>query len=171
VNPESESLTALLCASMVHVPDLAEAGLVHSAAADLIDRISYRHRVHEFYPVLAATVAAGRVPAAAVDAAGGHDEAGILNFLTRLTAELDARRPWPDPALAQVSSNAWTSPGGGRPIAWLRMPKAALEAALHGEFESVADGELLLVRLRPGRLVAFLGERPRVRAIRRAAAR
>lgn len=143
---------------MGHVQDLAGAQVAGNAATDLIDRISYRYRVEEFYPELVAVVEAGRLPADLVAVADGHDEAAILNFLTRLVAELDARRPWPDPALLQVDSAAWNSPGAARAIAWLDIPKPVLEAMLHGAFESVPEGELLVLRLRPGHLVALLAE-------------
>ncbi|MGC4994606.1 hypothetical protein [Nocardia salmonicida] len=149
-----------LCASMVHVDDLSGEEIVADAAEDLIDRMSYIATVEEFYPALAHAVSTHTLPAVAVDLAGGFDAEQILDFFTRLLAELDRRRPWPDPALVSVDPVTWPSMGSSRPIGWVDVTITDLEWAVKAAFADVADDDqaLLVLRLRSGQLIALVGE-------------
>lgn len=153
-------LVVQLCASMVYVDDLSGDQIVADAAEDLIDRMSYVATVHEFYPALARTVAARTLPEAAVELADGFGAAEILDFIERLVAELDRRRPWPDPALISVDPAMWPSMGASRPIGWVDIPITDLEWAVKAGFGDVAadDLALLVLRLRSAQLVALVGE-------------
>ncbi|MFI9504709.1 hypothetical protein [Nocardia sp. NPDC052566] len=153
-------LVVQLCASMVHVDDLNGAEIVADAATDLIDRISYVAPVEEFYPALAQVVSAGAVPELAVELAGGFTEEQILDFLGRLVAELDRRRPWPEPALVPVDPQTWPSIGSSVPIGWVDMAISDLEWAVKAGFADVAEGDnpLLVLRMRGGQLVALVGD-------------
>ncbi|MRH89364.1 hypothetical protein GFY24_18240 [Nocardia sp. SYP-A9097] len=153
-------LIVQLCASMIYVDDLSGAEIVADAAEDLIDRMSYAATVQEFYPALAQAVSTRTVPDAAVDLADGFEAAQILDFLDRLVAELDRRRPWPDPALVSVDPAVWPSMGASRPIGWVDIAITDLEWAVKAPFGDIAadDLALLVLRMRGGQLVALLGE-------------
>ncbi|MGW5455925.1 hypothetical protein [Nocardia sp. NPDC003979] len=159
--PEPEpALVVQLCASMVYLSDLTGQEIVADAATDLIDRISYVATVDEFYPELARVVAAGVVPPLAVDLAGGFGPETILDFLTRLVAELDRRRPWPEPAFIPVDPATWPSIGTSVPIGWLDVAIEDLEWAVKAGFADVPPGEnpLLVLRMRDERLFALVGD-------------
>jgi hypothetical protein len=79
-----ETLLEMFCAATRYVPDLTDGELVTHAADDLIDQVSHPLAVAEFRAVSAV--------------AEIHSEATILAFLRQLLAELDRRRPWPEPA-------------------------------------------------------------------------
>ncbi|MGW0265754.1 hypothetical protein ACWDYI_31180 [Nocardia beijingensis] len=149
-----------LCASMAHVEDLSAAEVVAAAAEDLIDRVSYAETVQEFYPALAQAVSAQTVPASAVEAADGVDREEILGFFGRLLAELDRRRPWPDPVTVAVDPTTWPTPGSSRLIGWVDIGISALEWAVKAGFAEVPDDDqaLLVLRLRTGQLIALVGE-------------
>ncbi|MGF6882749.1 hypothetical protein ABIA39_001691 [Nocardia sp. GAS34] len=150
------------CASMAHVEDLSGEDLVAEAAQDLIDRVSYAPTVAEFYPALADAVAAADLPDDIVESTDGFGREEILDFLERVVAELDRRRPWPDPALLAVDPQDWPSIGASRPIGWVDMFIDELEWALKESFGDVPDDDLpmLVLRLRGGQLVALVGEDP-----------
>lgn len=154
------TLIGQLCASMGYVEELASAEIVADAATDLIDRISYLATVAEFYPALAQAVSAQAVPAPAVELAGKFTEDQILDFLGRLVAELDRRRPWPDPALVPVDPRTWPSMGSSVPVGWVDIVISDLEWAVKAEFEIVPDDDnaLLVLRTRGGQLIALVGE-------------
>ncbi|WP_157119939.1 hypothetical protein [Nocardia xishanensis] len=158
--PAEPQLVVQLCASMVYLDDLSGAEIVADAATDLIDRISYAPTVEEFYPALAQAVAAETVPELAVDLAGGFTEEQILDFLRRLVAELDQRRPWPEPALVPVDPRTWPSIGSSAPIGWVDIFISDLEWAVKAAFADVPDGDnpLLVLRMRGGQLVALVGD-------------
>ncbi|WP_167461404.1 hypothetical protein [Nocardia brasiliensis] len=153
-------LLVQLCASMAQVEDLSGAQIVADAATDLIDRISYVATVGEFYPVLAAAVAAETVPDLAVELTDGFNAQEVLDFLRRLVAELDDRRPWPEPALTPVDPRTWPSQGASVPIGWLDLTITDLEWAVKAGFADVPVGEhpLLVLRMRDGQLVALVGD-------------
>lgn len=159
--PEPEpALVVQLCASMVYLSDLTGQEIVADAATDLIDRISYVATVDEFYSELARVVAAGIVPPLAVDLAGGFAPETILDFLTRLVAELDRRRPWPEPALTPVDPATWPSIGTSVPIGWLDVAIEDLEWAVKAGFADVPPGEnpLLVLRMRDEHVFALVGD-------------
>ncbi|WP_156095050.1 hypothetical protein [Nocardia lijiangensis] len=158
--PAEPQLVVQLCASMAHVDDLSGAEIVADAATDLIDRISYIETVDEFYPALAQAVAAETVPELAIDLAGGFPEEQILDFLRRLVAELDRRRPWPGPALVPVDPRTWPSIGSSVPIGWVDSDISDLEWAVKAGFADVPEGDnpLLVLRMRGGQLVALVGD-------------
>lgn len=168
--PESDSaaldftaepeLVVQLCASMAYVDELTGPEIVADAATDLIDRISYVAKVEEFYPALAQVVSAGTVPELAVALAEGFTEDQILDFLRRLVAELDRRRPWPEPALVPVDPQTWPSLGSSVPIGWVDLVIADLEWAVKAAFADVPDGDnpLLVLKMRGGQLVALVGD-------------
>ncbi|MEV6562784.1 hypothetical protein AB0M22_44190 [Nocardia sp. NPDC051756] len=157
IEPE---LLVQLCASMGYVDYLSGDEIVAAAAQDLIDRTSYLATVSEFYAELTQVVATGMVPDLAVDLAGKFDAPQIIDFVERLVAELDRRRPWPDPALVPVDPATWPSIGSSRPIGWLEITIADLEWAVKAPFGDVPDDEqaFLVLRLRSGQLVALVGE-------------
>ncbi|WP_159080172.1 hypothetical protein [Nocardia suismassiliense] len=157
---EEPHLVVQLCASMAQVQDLSGAEIIADAATDLIDRISYLAKVEEFYPALAQVVTAGAVPELAVELAGGFTEDQILDFVQRLVAELDRRRPWPKPALVSVDPETWPSMGASVPIGWVDLAISDLEWAVKAPFADVPDGEnpLLVLRIRGGQLVALVGD-------------
>src|SRR6266568_4815804 len=155
-----ETLLEMFCASASEVPDLANRELVSDAADDLIDRISYAATVADFHRAFVRAVRAARLPRTALAAAENHSEAAILRFLRQLLAELERRRPWPDPALAPVDPDEWPSLGSSLPIAWMELPLPMVQAAVKAQFtaESDTDLPLLVLRLRTGQLVALVGE-------------
>jgi|GEM_PF-3435456 len=159
-----DDLTPLhqFCASMAYVEDLSGKDLVADAAQDLIDRVSYAPTVAEFYPALADAVAAADLPDDIVELTDGFGREEILDFLERVVAELDRRRPWPDPALMAVDPQQWPSIGASRPIGWVHMFTDELEWALKESIGDVPDDDLplLVLRLRGGQLVALVGEDP-----------
>ncbi|MET7768247.1 hypothetical protein [Nocardia sp. NPDC005366] len=157
---EEPHLLLQLCASMVYVDDLSGDEIVADAAEDLIDRMSYLATVEEFYPALTRAVTAHTVPDSAVELADGFDANDILDFFGRLTAELDRRRPWPDPPLVTVDPATWPSMGSSRPIGWVDIAISDLEWAVKSAFPDVDadDQPLLVLRLRGGQLVALVGE-------------
>ncbi|PXX61712.1 hypothetical protein DFR70_108270 [Nocardia tenerifensis] len=153
-------LLVQLCASMAYVDELSGAEIVADAATDLIDRVSYVATVAEFYPAFAEAVATRTVPELAVQLADGFTEEQILDFLRRLVAELDRRRPWPDPALVSVDPLTWPSLGSSVPIGWVDIAISDLEWAVKAAFADVPDGDnpLLVLRMRGGQLVALVGD-------------
>ncbi|MBU3066502.1 hypothetical protein KO481_33895 [Nocardia sp. NEAU-G5] len=152
-------LIAEFCASASEVDDLADPELVDRAADDLIDRISYTATVAEFHAAFVRVVTAAALPPGAAAAAQPHSGTTMLAFLRRVLAELERRRPWPEPALAQADIEDWPSTGSGLPIAWLRLPLPLVEQAVNASFEQVPgpDMPLLVLRLRTGQLVALIG--------------
>lgn len=154
------TLVVQLCASMIYIDDLADPQLIVDAADDLIDRVSYAATVEQFYPALAHAVAAGALPATTVELAGGFTEERILDFLGRLVAELDRRRPWLDPALVSIDPRQWPSLGASTPIGWVDITITDLEWAVKAPFADVAEDDqpLLVLRMRDGQLVALVGE-------------
>jgi hypothetical protein len=155
-----ETLLAEFCAAMSEVADLDEAELVARAATDLIDRISHWATVDEFHPAFTRAVTSATVPAAALTAAGGHGEAAILAFLRQLLAELERRRPWPEPAFAEADPDEWPSPGSGVPIGWIELSMPLVEHAVKATFGEPGRGgtPVLVLRLRGGQLIALIGE-------------
>ncbi|MBU3065378.1 hypothetical protein KO481_28100 [Nocardia sp. NEAU-G5] len=155
-----ETLLEMFCASANDVPDLADRTLVSQAADDLIDRISYTATVADFHRAFVRAVSAARLPPMALAAAENHSEATILLFLGRLLAELERRRPWPDPALVQADAEEWPSLGSSLPIAWMELPLPLVQEAVKASFTAASDMErpLLVLRLRTGQLVGLVGE-------------
>ncbi|MGS2810860.1 hypothetical protein [Nocardia sp. MW-W600-9] len=154
------TLIGQLCASMGYVEELAGEEIVADAATDLIDRISYLATVAEFYPALAQAVSARSIPAPALESANKFTEEQILDFLGRLVAELDRRRPWPDPALVPVDPRTWPSMGSSVPVGWVDIVISDLEWAVKADFEIAPDDDnaLLVLRMRGGQLIALVGE-------------
>ncbi|WP_019929539.1 hypothetical protein [Nocardia sp. BMG111209] len=155
-----ETLLAEFCAAMSEVADLDEAELVSRAATDLIDRISHWATVDEFHPAFVRAVTAAEVPPAALAGAGGHGEPAILAFLRQLLAELERRRPWPEPVFAEVDSDEWPSPGSGVPIGWIELSAPLVEHAVKATFDEAGreGAPVLVLRLRGGQLLALIGE-------------
>ncbi|MQY24983.1 hypothetical protein [Nocardia aurantia] len=155
-----ETLLAEFCAAMGEVADLDDAELVSRAATDLIDRISHWATVDDFHPAFTRAVTSATVPAAALTAADGHDEVSILAFLRQLLAELERRRPWPEPVFAEADPDDWPSPGSGVPIGWLELSMALVEHAVKASFDEPGreGAPVLVLRLRGGQLVALIGE-------------
>jgi len=174
VNPEpaepdslthDEALLETFCASAQYAPDLADDEVVVRAADDLIDRISYEATVTEFHAVFVRAVTSGTLPPAALAAAGSHSAAAILSFLGRLLAELERRRPWPDPALVQLDPGHWPPLDSSLPIAWVDLPLPLVEQATRASFGAPFEGAspgtempLMVLRLRTGHMVALLGD-------------
>lgn len=157
---DGPQLIVQLCASMVYVDDLSGDEIVADAAEDLIDRMSYVATVQEFYPALAHAVSGRALPDAAVNLADGFGADEILDFFGRLVAELDRRRPWPDPALVSVDPAIWPSMGSSRPIGWVDIAITDLEWAVKAPFGDVPQDDLplLVLRTRSAQLVALVGE-------------
>ncbi|MCX4093068.1 hypothetical protein [Nocardia sp. alder85J] len=154
-----ETLLAEFCAPMSEIGDLDDADLVARAATDLIDGISHWATVDEFHPAFTRAVTSATLPAATLLAAEGHTEAEILTFLRQLLAELERRRPWPDPAFLEADATEWPSAGAGLPIGWVELPTALVEHAVKATFDESEDGApVLVLRLRGGQLVALIGE-------------
>lgn len=152
-----EDPVGMLCESISYVGDLSDEMMGH-AADDLIDRVSYPATVEEFYPALQEVVAAGAVPSDALARVGNHDGPDVLDFLVRLTAELERRQPWPEPALVMVDGRDWPSPGASVPIARLDVPRNELEAAVHAQFTATGDIPFMVLRLRPGQVIGLAGD-------------
>ncbi|MQY22494.1 hypothetical protein [Nocardia macrotermitis] len=160
-----EMLLEMFCASMRYVPELTDSELVAHAADDLIDQVSYPVTVTDFRPVFAHAVDDDELPPGALAAAENHTETTILAFLRQLLAELDRRRPWPDPALVPVDPEQWPALADSVPIAWLHQPLPVVEQSVRAAFDTTSDAvsteaesPLLVLRLRELGQVALLGE-------------
>ncbi|MQY24956.1 type VII secretion system-associated protein [Nocardia aurantia] len=152
-----EDPIGMLCESISYVGELSDEMMGH-AADDLIDRVSYPATVEEFYPALREVVTAGAVPGEALARVGDHDEPEVLDFLSRLTTELERRQPWPTPALVMVDGRDWPSPGASVPIAQLDVPRDELETAVHARFTATGDVPFMVLRLRSGQVVGLAGD-------------
>ena len=159
-NGRHATLLETFCASARFVPELADHELVEHAADDLIDRTSYEATVAEFHQAFVRAVTAATLPPAALAAAENHSEATLLSFLRQLLAELERRRPWPEPPLIQVDPDEWPALGSGLPIAWTELPLPLIEQATRASFDTPSDTEmpLAVLRLRGGTIVALVGE-------------
>ncbi|MEV6769714.1 hypothetical protein AB0N05_13905 [Nocardia sp. NPDC051030] len=87
-----------------------------------------------------------------------HSEAEVREFLTRIVAELDAARPWPDPALQELSISRWTEFTGLEPVAQINIAWPTIQGLVQRGFTKPPgeNREWLLVRLRSGAELALV---------------
>lgn len=116
-------------------------------AGALIGQRMFTEPVEDYYRAAAAALESG--------------EAGDARpFLERLVAELDARRPWPEPAFRQVPAAEVPELRTAPVLATLGVSRMQLEERLSRLFDkSVASewhGPVLVLRLRTGDTVALV---------------
>jgi hypothetical protein len=90
-----------------------------------------------------------------------HEEGPIRDFLTRVAAELDKRRPWPEPAMRKLDVTEWPAFAAAKTVAHIDAVPSTVGERLRNQFDEVPVGELklpvLIVQLRTGEKVALMG--------------
>jgi hypothetical protein len=90
---------------------------------------------------------------------GDQDEAGVRDVLSRLVDRLDARRPWPVPAIQRQDPTRWTELTGAPVIARTPASEAQVRRKLNRSFDTVGtapdQSKILVLELRTGQLVGL----------------
>jgi hypothetical protein len=90
-----------------------------------------------------------------------QNEAAVRDLLTRVSAELDDRRPWPKHPFRQLDIEHWTELRSAPVVARLPGSRQDVAVRLHRAFREVETAagprQALILRLRTGQVVALLG--------------
>jgi hypothetical protein len=139
---------------------------------ELTDEVaqSYAGRMieHDFFP---SGPAAYREAIAQVLASGGpvtdgvidtpHDAAALREFLGKVAAALDERRPWPAPRFVMLQPGEWASFAQAKAIARIDWSTVRLGNFLRSLFRPIQIGDaslpVLVFRIGTGETLAFLG--------------
>jgi hypothetical protein len=131
-----------------------DAAEVSRRAGELIQQRIFTDSVEDYYEAASAALASGEQ----IGYEPG-EQAAARDFLTRLVAELDARRPWPEPPFRQVDSAGWPALREAPVVARLQLSRMQVEERLSRLFDKhPPDGSkwpILLLRLRSGETVAL----------------
>lgn len=82
-------------------------------------------------------------------------EADLREFLARIVARMDERRPWAEPAFTPLPDEDLERFRSARPIARIRMSVPDAQARLGQGFAFSDDGPYLLLRLRSGVIIGL----------------
>ncbi|GAB3436753.1 hypothetical protein [Flindersiella endophytica] len=127
---------------------------VSRRAGELIQQQMFTEPVDDYYQAASAALAAGEQ----IGFEAG-EQAAARDFLTRLVAELDARRPWPVPPFQAIGSAEWPALKEQPVVARLTLSRMQVEERLSRLFDKQPpDGTswpILLLRLRTGETVAL----------------
>ncbi|MFB7724464.1 hypothetical protein [Nocardia sp. NPDC056100] len=87
-----------------------------------------------------------------------HSESELRDFLGRVVAELDGRRPWTEPAFRELPLSEWTRFSGFAPVARVDLAWPAIQGPLRRMLKKPAgdDRYWLLLRMRSGTEVALV---------------
>jgi len=142
-------------------PDLTDA-----TAARLVDNMIEGRPfastpVADFAAALAQTVAAGALHPQTAEMSRRFTERDLFDFVTRVSAQLEARRPWPPKKFTKLDIAQWPSFGTATPIAQVNRPTHQINGATGLPFDEVPAGDaklpVLIVQLRTGEVVALMG--------------
>jgi hypothetical protein len=142
-------------------PDLSDA-----TAARLVDNMIEGRPfastpVEDFAAALAQTVRAGGLDPQTAEMSRRFAERDLFDFVTRVSAQLEARRPWPPKKFTKVDVSQWPSFGGAAAIAQVNRPTHRINGATGLSFDQVPAGDaklpVLIVQLRTGETVALMG--------------
>ncbi|NUT07107.1 MAG: hypothetical protein HOV76_26880 [Hamadaea sp.] len=91
----------------------------------------------------------------------GHAPAALREFLGKVAAALDERRPWPPPRFVMLAPAEWASFAHGKAIARIDWSTVRLGQFLRALFRPYELGEtslpVLVFRIGTGQTLAFLG--------------
>jgi len=99
-----------------------------------------------------------------------HTEATLREFLGKLAAELDARKPWPSPHYRMLDVGQWATFGQARAIARIGWSPVSIGNHLRSLFDNVQVGDVslpvLVFRIGSGEVLALLGSAdPKVHSV------
>jgi hypothetical protein len=121
---------------------------------DMLHQRTFAGQPEDYYPATVDALASGRQLAY-----DSEDEELVRDFLTRLVAELDARRPWPVLPFTRVTPQQWPALSQARPIGLIPLSHHDVRGRLRHLFDKVTlEGQsvdVLTLRLRTGEMVAL----------------
>jgi hypothetical protein len=121
---------------------------------DMLHQRTFAGQPEDYYSATVDALASGRQLAY-----DSEDEELVRDFLTRLLAELDARRPWPVLPFTRVTPQQWPALSQARPIGRIPLSHHDVRGRLRHLFDKVTlEGQsvdVLTLRLRTGEMVAL----------------
>jgi hypothetical protein len=99
-----------------------------------------------------------------------HDESRLREFLGKVAAALDARRPWPSPRYRMLDAKQWETFGQARAIAKIAWSPGRVGDHLRSLFDTVQVGDVslpvLVFQIRSGEVLGLLGSAdPKVHSV------
>lgn len=141
-------------------PDLSDATAAR-LVDNMIDGRLFSASVADFAAAIDHTLRAGALDPETAETSRRYTEPELLEFLRRVTRQLDARLPWPVPRFTKLDVSQWDTFGDAPAIARIDRPTHQITGVVGYPFDHVPAGEaklpVLILRLHTGDVIALMG--------------